>query len=89
MITLKWHGTVPEEINRDDLEFKVLKDIKLSLSGLDRPSDLIFHAVFLSPGYDGPHIAVWGEAEDNLHFHCQYYEKGEWTSLNEELEDND
>lgn len=90
MITLKWHETVPEDINLDELELEVLKDIKQSLSGLEFPSDLIFHTVFLGSDYNGPHVTVWGEAGDNSHFHCEYCEKSEWVSLNEEEEeDND
>lgn len=84
MITLKWHESVPEAINLDELELTVLKDIKQSLGRFDCPSALIFHTVFLGSDYNGPHVAVWGEAEDNLHFHCQYHEKSEWVSLSGE-----
>ena len=63
MITLKWHGEMPN-LDLDDLELSVLKDIKVSLNSLDNPSDLIFHTVFLGEDYDGPNVVVWGEAND-------------------------
>ena len=86
MITLKWHGEMPD-LDIDQLELEVLTDIKKSLKSLDNPSDLIFHTVFLGEDYDGPNVMVWGETDDNRHYHCQYYTKTEWVTLDEDTED--
>lgn len=83
MITLKWHGDLPD-INLDELELEVLTDIKNSLTSLDKPSDLIFHTVFLGEDYDGPNVAVWGKEGDDNHFHCQYYTESNWVTLDGE-----
>jgi hypothetical protein len=83
MITLQWHGETPET-NHDELELAVLTDIKRSLGSLDKPSDLVFHTVFLGKDMDGPNVMVWGEDNDDDHFHCQYYTDAEWVTLDGE-----
>lgn len=80
MITLKWHGEKPS-LDSDQLELTVLKDISDQLNGLECPSDLICHTVFLEKSYDGPSVVVWGEVGDNDHFHCEYVAETEWVTL--------
>lgn len=80
MITLKWHGTLPVK-DLDLLELTVLKDIKQNLKSLDKPSELIFHTVFIGPDYNGPSVLVWGEEGDDDHFHCEYKTETEWVTL--------
>lgn len=87
MITLKWHGELPD-LDFFELELVILQDIKQSLGGLEKPSDLVFHTVFLGSTHDGPTVMVWGEPDDNKHYHCQYYSKTEWNTLNEEETDD-
>lgn len=80
MITLKWHGDLPDR-DIDQLELVVLKDLKQNLTSLGNPSDLICHVVTLTNDYDGPTVYVWGEPGDNNHFHCEYTDKAEWVTL--------
>lgn len=82
-ITLKWHGDLPPG-NIEDIELVVLQDISESLGSLETPSDLIFHFVPLGDSYDGPSVIVWGETNDNLHFHCEYSSETQWVSENED-----
>lgn len=87
MITLKWHGDVLPD-NLDSVELAVLTDIKRSLTSLDKPSSLIFHLVPLDGSYEGPSVSVWGETDDDQHFHCEYQSSTEWTTLDkDELND--
>jgi len=79
-INLVWHGDKPIDIA--NTEKTVISDILSSLWGLKNPSDLIFHTVFLSADMDGEHVIVWGEPDDDLHFHCQWYETGETMEIN-------
>lgn len=80
VIRIKWHGEVPVD-NIDELEMNVLKDIQQNLHSLDKPSDLWYHTVFLGKGYSGPSVVVWGEEDDDTHFHCQYESQTEWVNL--------
>ncbi len=77
---LVWHGDEPNFLL--EIEKTVWEDIESSLWGLDNPSDLIFHTVFLSSDMDGEHVIVWGEPEDIDNFHCQWYATGEIVPLN-------
>ena len=70
-IHLTWHGATPPNIL--DIEQIVMEDLPESLWGLDCPSDLIFHTVFLSNNMDGEHVIVWGLLDDEINFHCQWY----------------
>ena len=79
MITLKWHGDLPD-CDLTQLEYTVLTDIKRNLSSLEKPSNLCYHVVFLGADYDGPSVTVWGESGDDSHFHCEYSEATEWVS---------
>ena len=83
IVTLKWHGTLPN-MDLAQLELDVLNDISQNLTSLKKPSYLVFHTVFLGEDYDGPNVCVWGEENDDAHFHCQYYEKTEWVTANGE-----
>lgn len=86
MIKLKWHGELPDT-DLVKLNVAVGRDIVRSLESLDNPCDLMFHTVFLSSDMEGPHVIVWGEPNDNKHFHCQYYHQSNWVSLNEVEDD--
>lgn len=81
MIGLKWHGARPKR-DLDQLDLEVFKDLQLNLGGLEKPSDLGFHHVFLGDDFNGPTVLVWGEEGDDDHFHCQYHETTEWVTLN-------
>jgi hypothetical protein len=79
MIRLKWHGALPDT-NMDELGLTVIQDIQSGLWGLERPSELIFHTVFLSKSYDGPCVTVWGVEGDDEQFHCEYQEDPEFVN---------
>jgi hypothetical protein len=82
MTTLAWHGPRPPG-DPDRIDLLVLKDILRNVGCVDKPSDLITHAVFLSDDMDGPSVQVWGKSGDDEHFHCEYHEVTQWVSLND------
>lgn len=72
-----WHGDVP-----DGVEAVVRADLPESLWGLGKPSDLVFHTVFLDDDdMDGPSVSVRGGSDGR--FHAEYTESTEWVTLNE------
>jgi len=79
---LIWHDTPDdiiaqhEQTVRDDLTTWVEGD------GV-KPSQLIFHLVFLTKDYNGPNIIVWGEKDDDESLHCQYEATMKWERDNE------
>lgn len=84
MVTLVWHGDLPTDRNMDELELTVIKDLQSSLWGLERPSELIFHTVLLGKGMGDDAVSVWGEDEDDEHFHCEFISQGKWVSIGED-----
>lgn len=78
-IKLQWHGFTPDE----ELHAKVVENIRLELSYLDQPSDLIFHTYFIGPTLDDASVFVWGEPGSDF-FHCEYSPTTEFVSLKEE-----
>jgi hypothetical protein len=85
MTKLKWHGDLPVDILEADRI--VRNDIEQSLWGLEKPSELIFHTVFMGDGDDinnEPIVLVWGEPGDDEQFHCQYHPDAEWTTFDED-----
>ena len=74
-INLVWHGVQP--VNLPEVQDLVKQDMISCLSGLQKPSDLIFHTVFLSNNLDGEHVIIWGVSDDNMYFHCQWHETGD------------
>ena len=80
---LIWKNNPPvdEIIN---IEKIVKEDIEINLSSIDKPSELIFHTVFLShtENYkEEPIVLVWGEEDDDENYHCEYIKDPEWKSL--------
>lgn len=87
MIKLMWHGEVPSTENFWGLEETVIEDIKRNLKSSGKPSDLIFHHIFLTDNYRGPSVLVWGKEGDDEYYHCEYHYRTEWQSLDEEKVD--
>jgi hypothetical protein len=79
-LRLIWHDTPDdiiaqyEQTVRDDLTRYVIDDIA-------KPSDLVFHLVFLTKDYNGPNVIVWGKENDDA-YHCQYEATMKWESEN-------
>lgn len=80
IITLWWHGPRPPG-DPDEMDRRVLEDIRRYTNGIKKPSDLVTHTVFLGDDYDGPSVAVWGRPGDDGHYHCEYCEKTQWVSM--------
>ena len=72
---LRWHNTDEDTIAR--VEDAVRHDVELI--DVEDPGSLIFHHVFLTKDYDGPHVFVWGVEGDDS-FHCKYHDKTEWKT---------
>lgn len=83
MYKLKWHGVIPENVL--EIEQIVLQDLATLHNDLDQqPSKLTFHNVAITDqGYEGPIVFVWGEKEDNEHYHCKYDKDPTWISYKE------
>jgi hypothetical protein len=88
MIKLKWHEEIPDNVL--ELEHIVLQDlVKLHDDMEKKPSSLIFHTVYATDDLDGPIVHVWGEDDDDEHYHCKYDPKPIWESWTEkELKDS-
>ena len=84
MIKIMWHGALPSTENVLDLEELVTQDIKKTLDSIEKPSNLIFHHVFLSDDYNGPSVLVWGKEGDDEYYHCEYHLHTEWEFTEEE-----
>lgn len=69
-----WHGDVPEGV-----EGLVRDDMLVDLTDLSKPSDLVFHTVFLGDDFNGPVVTVWGERRDRR-FHAEYVAEPEWIT---------
>ena len=82
MIKLKWHEEIPDNIL--ELEHLVLQDLVSLHDDLEKnPSNLIFHTVLVTENLDGPIVHVWGEADDDVHYHCKYVPDPFWESFSE------
>jgi len=54
----------------------------LLLCGLDNPSQLGFHLVFLTEDTDsGPAVRVFGKPDDLENFYCEYIPTLEWAPV--------
>lgn len=74
-VTLAWDNEHPE-----GLDERVIADIRIEMSGLDKPQDIIFHTVPLTDeGFDGPIVHVYGK-EGSAAFHCEYIECPTWVT---------
>lgn len=76
-VTLKWYGKPPAIENYESI---VREDCALSLTSLDKVSDLTFHTIFLSNNYEYDIITVWGEEGSEI-LYCEYEPKPTWISL--------
>jgi hypothetical protein len=88
MIKLKWHGEIPDNIL--EIEHVVQQDLVKLHEDLDKkPSNLIFHTVFVGEDPDGPIVHVWSEDNDDEQYHCEYDAAPVWQSFTEqELKDS-
>lgn len=91
-VKIKWHGDLPVNRNIDELELLIFQDIKKLFDNFDKPSNLVFHTVFVGKTMQDDIVSVWGEIGDDDNIHCEYVEKPEWVSLKqleqEEMEQN-
>lgn len=90
MIQLKWHGEIPS--NALDIEKIILEDMVINLSDINKPSDLIFHTIFLDDGpsyMTGPSVLIWGEEGDDQYYHCEYHLTTELVTFDENEENFD
>lgn len=70
---LKWHRTSDQLIEQHtDITIKDIERLDC-----EKPSDLVFHHIFLTKDYEGPCIFVWGE-KDSDEYHCEYVESNVW-----------
>lgn len=70
---LKWHRTSDQLIEQHtDITIKDIKRLDC-----EKPSDLVFHHIFLTKDYEGPCVFVWGE-KDSDEYHCEYVESNVW-----------
>lgn len=74
VIKLKWIDGYPGPA----IEDHVRQNIAEKLSGMEKPSDLITHTVFLSENHGGPCVSVWGEEGVDDCLWCQYLEDSLW-----------
>ncbi|KRA00255.1 hypothetical protein ASD64_01390 [Mesorhizobium sp. Root157] len=74
---LIWHGEYPPACVE-----RVRADIAINLDDdLDKPSDLVFHIVFLDE-HDEKIVTVWG-VEGSPALHCKYDGEAEWVPVSE------
>jgi len=71
-----WTGSAPPA----EIIAQVRADIKAELVDLSKPSDLIFHTVFLTDDFHGPTVTLSGDP-DTGGFTASYDEETEWTTL--------
>ena len=79
-VNIQWHGPRPDI---QDVERLVLEDCAISLDGLDRVSELIFHHVPLEKSWDHNVVVAWGE-EDSEDLHCEFMPTVTWTNMKHE-----
>lgn len=83
MIKLKWHEEIPDNVL--ELEQLVLQDLVRLHEDLEKkPSGLFFHTVFVTEDPDGPIVQVWGEDDDDVHYHCKYVPDPLWETFQEQ-----
>jgi len=76
-VEIRWDGLPPSS----EVVARVRASIRDELDDLDRPSDLAFHVVLLSPSFEGPSVCLWGR-DDNT-FGGEYSAETEWAPLSE------
>jgi hypothetical protein len=83
VIKLVWdEGEEPPSDQRDEIEEKVRENIRAELleGGLGRPSELIFHHVFLGENETDPLVFIYGKRRSRA-FHCCYDARPEWLPM--------
>lgn len=76
-IRLKWYNT--DKAVQKKYRLLIINNIK-NMKGLNHPSQLLTHSIFVGKDYFGPSIHVYGKEGSN-YFHCEYFAKTEWSTL--------
>ena len=76
-VRLKWYKT--DKTIQKKYRKQIIEYIR-NMQGLNHPSQLLTHSIFVGKDYFGPSIHVYGKKGSN-YFHCEYYEETEWSSL--------
>lgn len=76
-VRLKWYNT--DKAIQKKYRKQIIENLR-NMKGLNHPSQLATHTIFLGKDYFGPSIHVYGK-KGNGYFHCQYYEETEWSPL--------
>jgi hypothetical protein len=77
-----WELHWPEGEPSAEIVAATVADIAVSLEGLSKAEDLIFHTVFVGENSDGPLVMVWSEMDDDR-LHCEYHAEPKWATINE------
>jgi hypothetical protein len=78
-VNLVWTNEYPKQLEETVLALVKSECQYLLLCGLDDPSQLGFHLVFLSEDTDnGNAVRVYGMPEDKENFYCEYIPTLEW-----------
>ena len=76
-VRLKWYNT--DKTIQKKYRTLVINSLR-NMKGLDSPSQLVSHSIFVGEDYLGPSIFVYGKKNSN-YFHCEYFSKTEWSPL--------
>lgn len=80
-VPIVWVGPEPDS----ERIAAVRADIGHNLSGMKRPSRLIYHHVQLTNDSEGPCVVLWGRERQSC-FYAEYHAETKWVSLDEMAE---
>jgi hypothetical protein len=76
-VRLKWYNT--DKAIQKKYRTLVINSLR-NMKGLNSPSQLVSHSIFVGDDYLGPSIFVYGKNGSN-YFHCEYFAETEWSTL--------
>jgi hypothetical protein len=79
---IEWETEQPELT--EDQRKKLASELAYLTEDLDQPGDLIFHHIWITEDTDGPMIMVYGKSDQPKTFFMSYYEKTEWTIVDQD-----
>ena len=76
-VRLKWYRT--DKTIQKKYRKTIIQNLK-NMKGLNEPTQLVSHTIFVGKDYFGPSILVYGKKGSN-YFHCEYFTETEWSPL--------
>ena len=76
-VRLKWYNT--DKSIQKKYRKQIIDNMR-NMKGLNHPSQLCTHTIFVGKDYFGPSIHVYGKEGSN-YFHCEYHSETEWSPL--------